>query len=186
MPPQILILSAPSGAGKTSLARKLVATRPDVALTVSHTTRPKRRGEQHAVDYFFVGMPAFEKMIVADEFIEHANVFGNYYGTSADTINNLITGGKHAILEIDWQGARTVREKYPDVQSVFIMPPSLEALEERLRARQLDADDVITARMRAAQDEMSHRDEYDAVITNDHFARAFERLAALLPAHGAA
>ena len=179
--PAVIILSAPSGAGKTSLARKLVAHRYDVALTVSHTTRPQRPGEQHGVDYYFVDNAEFETMIAANRFIEHATVFGNHYGTSTDTIERLSARGKHAILEIDWQGARMVRRKFPDARSVFIMPPSLAALEERLRARRQDSDEVIKQRMRAARNEMSHKGEYDYLIVNDQFEQAFARLEAILP-----
>ena len=117
-------------------------------------------------------------MIADDKFIEYATVFGNHYGTSTQTIEQLISRGKHAILEIDWQGARTVRQKFPNAKSVFIMPPSLDALQQRLQSRKQDADAVIGARMRAAQNEMSHRDEYDYVIVNDDFQQAFARLQA--------
>ena len=182
--PVVIILSAPSGAGKTSLARKLVENRPDAALAVSHTTRPRRPGEEHEVDYYFVDNAEFEEMIAAGRFIEHASVFGNYYGTSANAIETLISRGKHVILEIDWQGARAVRRKFPDARSVFIMPPSLTALKERLKSRRQDDDEVIAGRMRAAVDEMSHKDEYDYTIVNDQFDRALEKLEAILPAMG--
>jgi len=182
--PAVLILSAPSGAGKTSLARQLVARRPDVALAVSHTTRAQRPGEAQGVDYYFVTAAQFEAMIAADKFIEYATVFGNYYGTSTDAIEALISRGKHAILEIDWQGARAVRSQFPGAKSVFVMPPSLQALEQRLRARRQDADEVIAERMRAAKDEMSHAGEYDYMIVNDQFHRALAKLEALLPAAG--
>ncbi len=180
--PAVIILSAPSGAGKTSLARRLVACRPDAGLAVSHTTRAQRPGEEDGVDYHFVGKGEFEAMIADGRFIEHATVFGNYYGTSARAIETLISRGKHAILEIDWQGARTVRRRFPQARSVFVMPPSLAALEERLKSRRQDADEVIAARMRAARDEMSHRDEYDHIIVNDEFDRAYAELEAILPA----
>lgn len=180
--PAVIILSAPSGAGKTSLARKLIEQRADVALAVSHTTRRRRPGEADGVDYYFVDPAGFEAMIAQRRFIEYATVFGNYYGTSVEAIETLISQGKHAILEIDWQGARTVRRKFPDARSVFIMPPSLEALEERLKSRRQDDDEVIQKRMRAARNEMSHRDEYDHVVVNDQFDQAFARLAAVLPA----
>ncbi len=182
--PAVLILSAPSGAGKTSLARTLVARRADVALAVSHTTRPRRPGERDGSDYHFVDEAEFEAMIAANRFIEHATVFGNRYGTSAHAVETLIARGKHAILEIDWQGARAVRRRFPQARSVFVMPPSLAALEERLKFRRQDTDEVIAARMRAAADEMSHREEYDYVIVNDHFERALAKLEAILPASG--
>ncbi len=179
--PTVIILSAPSGAGKTSLARKLVECRSDVALAVSHTTRVQRPAEQDGVDYYFIAQTEFDAMIAAARFIEYANVFGNYYGTSVEAIDTLLCAGKHAILEIDWQGARTVRRQFPNAKSVFIMPPSLAVLEARLRARQQDADEVITGRMCAAMDEMSHRDEYDHIIVNDQFDQAFARIEAVLP-----
>jgi len=179
--PAVVILSAPSGAGKTSLARRLVATRPDAALAVSHTTRAQRPGEVDGVDYHFVTKDAFEAMMAAGAFIEHASVFGNHYGTSAAAIDALLSAGKHAILEIDWQGARAVRRQFPDAKSVFVMPPSLDALEHRLRARRQDADAVIARRMRAAQDEMSHKDEYDCIIVNERFDDALAELEAVLP-----
>ncbi|MGI9311036.1 MAG: guanylate kinase [bacterium] len=178
----VLILSAPSGAGKTSLARKLVERRPDAALAVSHTTRARRPGETDGVDYHFVGEDEFEEMIAQNRFIEHATVFGNRYGTSAQAVEALISRGRHAILDIDWQGARAVRRRFPAARSVFVMPPSLQALEDRLRARRRDADEVIAARMRAARDEMSHKDEYDHIIFNDRFEDALAALESLLPA----
>lgn len=180
--PAVIILSAPSGAGKTSLARRLVARRPDAALAVSHTTRAQRPGETHGVDYYFVDAAAFAAMIAAGRFIEYASVFGNHYGTSADAIEALISRGKHAILEIDWQGARAVRRQFPAAKSVFVMPPSLDALEQRLRARRQDADAVIAERMRAARDEMSHASEYDYIIVNEQFEHALAELEAVLPA----
>ena len=177
----VLILSAPSGAGKTSLARQLIAKRGDAALVVSHTTRAQRRGEQHGIDYYFVDEAEFINMIAANQFIEYATVFGNRYGTSADSIERLIAADKHAILEIDWQGAREVRRQFPQAKSVFIMPPSVAALESRLKSRRQDDDEVIAKRMRAAVDEMSHKNEYDYVIVNDDFDQALARLEALLP-----
>ncbi len=182
--PSVIILSAPSGAGKTSLTRKLVARRPDAAVVVSHTTRPRRVAEKDGVDYCFVDKARFEAMIAERSFIEYATVFGHYYGTSAQAIDALISRGKHAILDIDWQGARAVRRQYPHAQSVFVMPPSLGVLEQRLKSRRQDADEVIAGRMRAALDEMNHRNEYDHVIINDRFERALENLEAILPANG--
>ena len=178
--PGILILSAPSGAGKTSLSRALVETRNDVGLTVSHTTRPRRPGETDGRDYHFVDHERFRQMVRYGLFAEHAEVFGNYYGTSLATIRDLADAGRHALLEIDWQGARKVRQKYPGARSVFIMPPSREALEQRLRDRGQDSDAVIDRRMREADSEMSHRHEYDRVIVNDDFDRALGDLNDLL------
>ncbi|MGR3914262.1 MAG: guanylate kinase [Gammaproteobacteria bacterium] len=179
--PAVLILSAPSGAGKTSLARELTARRPDAALAVSHTTRAQRNGEKDGIDYHFIAPAQFAEMVAARCFIEHASVFGNQYGTSLGAVEALFARGKHAILEIDWQGARAVRRRFPHAQSVFVMPPSVEALEQRLKSRRQDADDVIAARMRAARDEIRHSNEYDHIIVNDRFEHALSLLEAVLP-----
>ena len=178
--PGILVLSAPSGGGKTSLARALVARRNDVEITVTHTTREQRPGEQHGVHYYFVEKIDFETMIEKGEFIEYAQVFDNYYGTSIKALENLISRGKHAILDIDWQGARNVRRKYADAISVFVMPPSMEALEQRLRERRQDSEEVIARRMRDAANEMSHKDEFDIIITNDDFDNTADTLERIL------
>ena len=182
--PGILILSAPSGAGKTSLARALVENRDDAGLTVSHTTRPRRPGETDGKDYHFVDHDRFRQMIHDGLFVEHAEVFGNCYGTSLAAIRTLTDAGRHAILEIDWQGARNVRREYPGARSVFIMPPSREALERRLRDRGQDSDAVIEKRMREADSEMGHRQEYDEVIVNEDFAQALDRLNSILSTLG--
>lgn len=182
--PGILILSAPSGAGKTSLARALVENRDDAGLTVSHTTRPRRPGETDGKDYHFVDHDRFRQMIHDGLFVEHAEVFGNCYGTSLAAIRILTDAGRHAILEIDWQGARNVRREYPGARSVFIMPPSREALERRLRDRGQDSDAVIAKRMREADSEMGHRQEYDEVIVNEDFAQALDRLNSILSTLG--
>ena len=174
--PGILILSAPSGGGKTSLARSLVERRDDVEIAVSHTTRKIRPGEQDGVHYFFVDTATFEEMIAKNRFIEHARVFDHYYGTSVNAIEKLLANGKHAILDIDWQGARNVRARFPDATSVFVMPPSVEALENRLRERKQDSEEVIQRRMRDAQNEMSHKDEFDVIIVNDDFDTALDEL----------
>jgi len=176
----ILILSAPSGAGKTSLSRALVDSRDDIAITVSHTTREQRLGEIQGRDYYFVDNHKFESMIAAGSFIEYATVFGHYYGTSINAINELTSAGKHAILEIDWQGAKIVREKFPRSKSVFIMPPSLGALEERLRQRKRDSQEIIEERMKKAASEISHKDEFDVIIVNDDFDSALNELNELI------
>jgi guanylate kinase len=178
--PGILILSAPSGGGKTSLARALVSSRDDVEITVSHTTRKQRPGEEDGVHYHFVDKSTFENMIAAGGFIEYATVFDHYYGTSVEAIEKLILNGKHAILDIDWQGARNVRKKYPAATSVFVMPPSIEALERRLQQRKQDTVEVIARRMKEARNEMSHKDEFDIVIINDHFDTALAELGSVL------
>lgn len=174
--PGVMIVSAPSGAGKTSLTQALVSSRDDVGITVSHTTRAQRPGEIDGVHYYFVDQGIFEHMIDRDLFVEYAKVFGNYYGTSITAINEQLQQGKHAILEIDWQGARKVREKFPKALSIFVMPPSLEVLERRLRDRGQDSEDVITRRMQEAQNEISHKDEYDVIVVNSEFNRALAEL----------
>ena len=176
----ILILSAPSGGGKTSLARALAGSRDDVAITVSHTTRGQRPGEENGVHYYFVDKPTFKTMIAEGQFIECATVFDNYYGTSIESIEKLILNGKHAILDIDWQGAENVRKKYPTAISVFVIPPSTEVLEQRLRRRKQDSDQVIARRMKEANNEMSHKDEFDAIIINDHFDSALAELESIV------
>lgn len=178
--PGVLIISAPSGAGKTSLARQLVENRPDAAIAVSHTTRPIRPGEVDRVDYHFVSAAEFAEMVDDDQFLEHATVFDYHYGTSVAAVEKLVSDGKYAILDIDWQGARNVRRRFPGACSVFIMPPSLEVLEQRLRRRKRDSDEVIARRMRSAMDEISHKDEFDHVIVNDEFDVALKELESIL------
>ena len=174
--PGVLIVSAPSGAGKTSLTQALVAARNDVGLTVSHTTRSQRPGERDGVHYHFVDHGVFEAMIGEDAFVEHAEVFGNHYGTSVAAIETQLGSGRHAILDIDWQGARRVREKFPDARSVFVMPPSLDVLRQRLLDRGQDSDETIARRMLEAQSEMDHKDEYDRIIINEDFETALAEL----------
>lgn len=178
-PHKIIIFSAPSGCGKTSLARALMVRRDDVALAISHTTRQMREGEAHGMDYYFVSVSEFQAMIAADDFLEHAQVFDNYYGTSLSAVEALRAQGKHVILDIDWQGARQVRAVKPEVESVFILPPSIDALEARLRGRGQDSDTVIERRMRDAMSEMSHKDEYTHQVINDDFSEALSELNAL-------
>ena len=178
--PAVIILSAPSGAGKTSLAREVAKRRGDIVLAVSHTTRERRPSERDGVDYHFVARDEFETMIARRRFIEYAIVFGNYYGTSRAAIDAPLARGNHALLEIDWQGARNVRAQFPQARSVFIMPPSLDALKARLESRRQDRPEVIAGRMRAAEDEISHKDEYDCIIVNDQFDAAVSKLDAFI------
>ena len=177
---KLFIFSAPSGCGKTSLAQALITARGDLAIATSHTTRAMRPGETHGEDYFFVSHAQFEKMIEDQAFLEHAQVFDNHYGTSIKAVEDMMAGGKHVILDIDWQGARQVRKIYPDVISVFIVPPSIKALESRLRGRGQDDDETIARRMEGAKNELSHQDEYDHVIVNDDFDMALKELDTLL------
>ena len=177
---QLLIVSAPSGAGKTSLIKALMAQDERVEVSVSHTTRPQRPGEVEGVNYFFISTEAFREMREAGAFFESAEVFGHFYGTSLTQLEARLSDGADVILEIDWQGAQQVRKLLPDSAWLFILPPSLEALESRLQARGQDAEDTIDIRMRAARDEMSHWDEADYLIINDQFNAALEALQALV------
>ncbi|MCP4010660.1 MAG: guanylate kinase [Proteobacteria bacterium] len=177
---KLFVFSAPSGCGKTSLAQALIESRDDVVIATSHTTRAMRPGEHDAVDYYFVGTQIFEGMIARGEFLEYARVFDNLYGTSIVAAEDLMAKGHHVILDIDWQGARQVREHYPDVVSVFIVPPSIEALEQRLRDRGQDDEATIARRMQGAKNELSHQDEYDHIIVNDDFDSALAELGKLL------
>ena len=177
---QLLIVSAPSGAGKTSLIKALMAQDERVEVSVSHTTRPQRPGEVEGVNYFFISTEVFREMREAGAFFESAEVFGHFYGTSLTQLEARLSDGADVILEIDWQGAQQVRKLLPDSAWLFILPPSLEALESRLQARGQDAEDTIDIRMRAARDEMSHWDEADYLIINDQFNAALEALQALV------
>jgi len=178
--PKLFILSAASGTGKTSLARALAERLPDVALSISHTTRLPRPGERHGEHYYFVSTQEFEAMAARGEFLEHAEVFGNRYGTSRAAVEQLLARGKRVVFDIDWQGARAVKRVYPDAVGVFLLPPSRAALEQRLRDRRQDAPEVIARRMQAAVDEMRHYPEFDYVVVNDDFEAAFADLAAII------
>jgi guanylate kinase len=177
----LYIISAPSGAGKSSLLRALLEDAGEaVALSVSHTTRAPRPGEVDGKDYHFVDTDTFRDMIERDGFLEHARVFDNFYGTSKGSVQAQLAAGRDVILEIDWQGARQVRRLMPECVGIFILPPSREALRERLQHRGQDDAAVIERRMRDAVSEMSHYDEYDYLIINDDFDLARDELAALL------
>lgn len=178
---RLFVLSAPSGAGKSSLAKALVEQMPQLGVSISHTTRAPRPGEQEGVHYYFVDKPRFETMAQAGEFLEHARVFDNYYGTSRRSIESLLEQGKNVVLDIDWQGARRIKAVMPDAtRTIFILPPSKAALEERLRKRGQDNEAVIARRMRDAVSEMRHYAEFDYVIENDDFARALADLRAVI------
>lgn len=175
----LYIVSAPSGAGKTSLLKAVKRMMPALKVAISHTTRPPRLGEVEGEHYHFISWQEFEKMRDAGQFLEFALVFGNFYGTSKNSVNTLLAQGEQVILEIDWQGAQQVRRLYPDAVSVFILPPSIEELENRLRDRAQDSQDVIDARMAQAEDEMSHYDEYQYLIINDDLHEAVRALAGI-------
>jgi guanylate kinase len=181
---RLFIFSAASGTGKTSLAKALVEQMPDVAFSVSHTTRAPRPGEQNGVHYYFVTPQQFDEMVAADRFLEHARVFGNSYGTSRAVTENLLRQGKSVIFDIDWQGARAIKEKMPEAVSIFILPPSRAVLEERLTGRGQDAPEVIARRMREAVSEMSHYKEFDHLVVNDDFNAALADLKAIIRGDG--
>lgn len=179
----LYIVSAPSGAGKTSLLKKLVATTDDLVVSISHTTRPMRSGEQDGVDYFFVDKNTFLSMVDHSVYLEHAKVFDNYYGTSQQHVERLLLDGKDVILEIDWQGARQVRSLMQDGQSIFILPPSCEVLRQRLQSRGQDSEEVIERRMQDAVHEMSHYAEFDYLVVNDDFDKALNELRCIVNAN---
>ena len=177
----LFTISAPSGAGKTSLVKALLEKRADsVAVSVSHSTRRKRPGEIDGKAYHFVSMDRFQQMVEAGEFLEHARVFDNCYGTARASVEQLLASGKHVILEIDWQGARQVKAKLPDTVAIFILPPSRELLEQRLRARATDDDETIARRMRDADREMSHYHDAQYLVINDDFDQALFDLDAII------
>lgn len=180
----LFIISAPSGAGKTSLVKALVDRSQDVVVSVSHTTRNKRPGEVDGVNYFFVSYKVFLEMIKQNEFIEYAKVFDHFYGTSQASLENQLDQDLKVILEIDWQGAELVREKIPEAQSIFILPPSKAELESRLRGRGQDSEEIIARRMRDAESEMSHFEEFDYIVLNDNFDDALSELTALVVGEG--
>ena len=177
---QLWVISAPSGAGKTSLVRKLLERDPSLRFSISYTTRPRRSSEVEGRDYFFVKKQQFREMIREDAFLEHAQVFDNWYGTGREHVAALRSAGFTVVLEIDWQGARPVRERAPDSRSIFILPPSFGELERRLRGRKTDPADVIERRLKDARDDMTHWDEFNYVIVNDDFDAALDRLAAVV------
>ena len=178
----LYIISAPSGAGKTSLVKALLERLPGITVSVSHTTRPSRPGEQDGVDYHFIDKAVFEQLVEDGEFLEHARVFDNYYGTRRATVLERLEKGEDVILEIDWQGARQIYQAFPDALKVFILPPSRYALRERLTARCQDSHEVIERRMADAVSEMVHYDEYQYLIFNDDFDTALAELEALFRA----
>lgn len=178
----LYVVSAPSGGGKTSLVRALSKSEPGMVVSVSHTTRRRRPSERDGVDYHFVEPETYERMAAAGEFLEHARVFDQYYATAHAAVEQELARGHDVLLDIDWQGARQVRAAIPETVSVFILPPSRAELERRLRSRAQDSDVVIAERMQAAVEEMSHYDEYDYLMINDHFEQALADLRAIVHA----
>ncbi|BAU77266.1 guanylate kinase [Metapseudomonas furukawaii] len=182
-PGTLYIVSAPSGAGKTSLVKALIDAEPNIRVSVSHTTRGMRPGEVDSVNYHFVSREKFVQMLEHGDFLEHAEVFGNLYGTSQSWVLQTLAEGHDLILEIDWQGAQQVRHLMPQARSIFILPPSQDALRQRLDNRGQDSADVIEQRMREAVSEMSHYVEYDYLVINDDFATALDDLKAIFRAN---
>ena len=178
----LYIVAAPSGAGKSSIVNAVLARDPQIALSISFTSRQPRPGERHAEHYHFVSAEEFRRMIDAGDFFEHATVHGDWKGTARQSVEPQLCAGQDVLLEIDWQGARQVRDKVPDAVSVFILPPSRAALEERMRKRAQDSEAVIRQRLAAAREEMSHYGEFDYVIVNDVFERAVEEMHAIFTA----
>ena len=179
----LYIISAPSGAGKTSLVKKLVVADLQVTVSVSHTTRAMRPGEDNGVDYHFTAQADFKTMIESGAFLEHAQVFDNFYGTSQQHVEQQLLDGKDVILEIDWQGARQVRKLITDAVSIFILPPSTAVLRQRLESRGQDDKTVIDRRMRDAVSEMSHYAEFDYMVVNDDFEQALQQLRCIIRAN---
>jgi guanylate kinase len=179
----MFVLSSPSGAGKTTLSRMLIAENPDLKMSVSVTTRPIRPGEVDGRDYHFIDQKKFDAMVAKDELLEWANVFDNSYGTPRAPVEAALAMGQNVLFDIDWQGTQQLRGRSPkDVVSVFILPPSVQALEQRLHTRAQDSDEVIRGRMKKAGDEMSHFDAYDYIVVNDNIGIAFEAVKSILRA----
>ncbi|RUL74577.1 guanylate kinase [Dyella choica] len=178
----LFIVAAPSGAGKSTLVNALLGREPGISLSISHTTRPPRPGEQYGRHYYFVERTDFQREVAEGIFLEHAEVHGNFYGTSRETVQDLLGQGRDVLLEIDWQGAAQVRKAKPDVVSVFILPPSRAELERRLRGRGSDSEEVIERRLRNSRGEIAHAHEFDYIIVNDRFEDALDGLQAIVRA----
>jgi guanylate kinase len=183
---RLFVLAAPSGAGKTSLVRGLMQREPGLRFSISYTTRQQRPNEVDGRDYFFVAPDEFERMVERGEFLEHARVFDNSYGTARHQVEDSLAQGQDLILEIDWQGARQVRHALPECRSIFILPPSRAELERRLRGRGTDPDEVIRRRLRDAAGDMGHWREFDYVVINDDFEKAQGELQAIVRGEGEA
>jgi len=182
MPGNLFVIVAPSGAGKTSLVNELLQREPNIRLSISFTTRQPREGELHGREYHFVTRAAFEKMIAGGDFLEHANVFGNYYGTSRRWIEQQLAGEHDVLLEIDWQGAQQVRKLFPHMVGIFVLPPSLAELQRRLEGRGKDAPEAIQRRMASARNEVSHVLEFEYIIVNERFETALDDLVGIVRA----
>ena len=177
---RLFVIAAPSGAGKTSLVRALMQREPGLSFSISYTTRSQRPNEVHGRDYFFVSRDEFDRMVQARQFLEHATVFGNSYGTARAQVEQSLASGQDLILEIDWQGAQQIRAALPECCSIFILPPSRAELERRLRGRGTDTEEVIIRRLGEAADDMAHWREFDYVVVNDVFDRALDELSEIV------
>jgi guanylate kinase len=180
---KLYIISAPSGAGKTSLVKRLVADVAHLTVSISHTTRPMRPGEVQGRDYYFVSVAEFQAMLAQQAFLEHAQVFDNFYGTAQKTVTDNLNNGLDVILEIDWQGAAQIKQGLPDSLAIFILPPSIAVLEQRLRQRGQDDEPVIARRMRDAVAEMRHYEAFDYLVVNDDFTQALTELKSIIISH---
>ena len=176
----LFVVSAPSGAGKTSLVKALIESTPNIHVSVSHTTRQQRPGEENGVNYHFVTQDGFAAMLNDNAFLEHAEVFGNLYGTSKEAVADKLKAGVDVVLEIDWQGAQQIRRQAPDAVSIFILPPSREVLEQRLIGRGQDPNEVIRKRMNQANEQISHHVEFDYLVINDDFEKALKEMQAIV------
>jgi guanylate kinase len=183
---RLFVIAAPSGAGKTSLVRALMEREPGLRFSVSYTTRAQRPNEVHGRDYFFVSRVEFDRMVAAGEFLEHATVFDNSYGTALAQVQESLAAGQDLILEIDWQGARQIRAALPECRTIFILPPSRPELERRLRGRGTDSEEVIQRRLRDAAGDMGHWREFEYVVVNDAFEQALAELQAIVAGRGEA
>jgi guanylate kinase len=179
----IFVISAPSGAGKSSLVHAICKKDQTIKVSISHTTRIMRPTEQNGIDYYFINQAEFENMLNLGEFLEHAEVFGNYYGTNKNTINKLNQNGYDIILEIDWQGAYQIKQQIPSAILIFILPPSITELEKRLRTRNTDSEEVIKERLALAQSDITHAKDFDVTIINDNFDKTVGELYSIILVH---
>jgi guanylate kinase len=181
---KLFVIAAPSGAGKTSLVKALLERKPELHVSISHTTRQKRPTEEHGREYYFVSAPEFRQIADRGEFLESARVFDNFYGTARRPVEEQLEKGHNVVLEIDWQGAQQVRKAMPEALTIFILPPSRRALEDRLRNRATDSEEVIARRLRDAVGDMSHCREFDYVVVNEDFERAVADLTRIIGGQG--
>jgi guanylate kinase len=181
---KLFVVAAPSGTGKTSLVLALMKRLPSLRFSISYTTRKPRETERHGLHYFFVERPEFDKMIAAGDFLEYATVYGNSYGTSRSQVEGILANGENVLLEIDWQGAQQIAKAMPERRSIFILPPSREELETRLRGRKTDSEEVIAKRLGESIADLSHWKEFDYVVINDNFERATHDLEQIVSGSG--